>query len=291
MINIPETYQIIILVIVLLLIGYYALVLNKKVEGFGFIPSPSDIGNAIVDTGKKVGGAVVDTGKKAVDYGKDLAGNLLDSFPSVDDVFNPIKDWIRDHLLSKINEIKRKISELPETAKNKILEVLKQPISFVKDIIQKVGEIKDKVSGLPEIAKNKILGLLEKPISFVKNIVQNAKNVFTKVFNTIKNIITTMVNFIKDKLKPFIGDKLNFIKTFVMDKISPILNKTLGFVVNKLKKVWEIAINATGIPDLLQTGYYIALGFLVCGIALNSFSIFNHLMTPVKCHECSCTCD
>ena len=76
-----------------------------------------------------------------------------------------------------------------------------------------------------------------------------------------------------------------------MDKISPILNKTLGFVVNKLKKVWEIAINATGIPDLLQTGYYIALGFLVCGIALNSFSIFSHLVTPIKCRECSCTCD
>ncbi|SVA61889.1 uncharacterized protein METZ01_LOCUS114743, partial [marine metagenome] len=34
MINIPENYQIIILGIVLLLLGYYALVLNKKVEGF-----------------------------------------------------------------------------------------------------------------------------------------------------------------------------------------------------------------------------------------------------------------
>ena len=256
MINIPETYQIIILVIVLLLIGYYALVLNKKIEGFGLFGS---IGRAIVDTGKKVGGAVVDTGKKVggavVDTGKKAVDYVKDKLPSIDSVFNPIKDWINTHLLGKINEIKGKISGLPEKAKNKILEILEKPISFVKDLIQK------------------------------------AKDVFKKVYNTIKNVVTTMVNFIKDKLQPFIGDKLNFIKTFVMDKISPILNKTLGFVTDKLKKVWEIAINATGIPDMLQTGYYIALGFLVCGIALNSFSIFSYLITPVKCLECSCTCD
>ena len=238
MINIPENYQIIILVIVLLLLGYYALVLNKKVEGFGYV------GDALRSGYNTVKGGVSD----GVNF---LKGQL----PSIDSIFNPIKDWINNNLLNKINEIKNKISGLPEKAKNKILEILEKPISFVKDLIQK------------------------------------AKDVFKKVYNTIKNVVTTMVNFIKDKLQPFIGDKLNFIKTFVMDKISPILNKTLGFVTDKLKKVWEIAINATGIPDMLQTGYYITLGFLVCGIALNSFSIFSYLVTPVKCLECSCTCD
>jgi hypothetical protein len=233
MINIPETYQIIILVIVLLLLGYYALVLNKKVEGFGC--AWNDIGGCF----------------RWID---DLK-NQIKRYTNVDGIFNPIKEWINTNLLGKLTEIK------------------------------------DKISGLPEKAKNKILEILEKPISFVKDLIQKAKDVFKKVYNTIKNIITTMVNFIKDKLKPFIGDKLNFLKTFVMDKISPILNKTLGFVTDKLKKVWEIAINATGIPDMLQTGYYIALGFLVCGIALNSFSIFSYLITPVKCLECSCTCD
>tara|TARA_B100001971_G_scaffold215044_2_gene256743 strand:- start:10415 stop:11119 length:705 start_codon:yes stop_codon:yes gene_type:complete len=234
MINIPENYQIIILGIVLLLLGYYALVLNKKVEGFGC--GWSDPGACLREI-------------------RDLKNKLKNAIPSIDSVFNPIKDWFNNNLLNKINDIKNKISDLPEKAKNKILEILEKPISFVKDLIQK------------------------------------AKDVFKKVFNTIKNIVTTMVNFIKDKLQPFIGDKLNFIKTFVMDKISPILNKTLGFVTDKLKKVWEIAINATGIPDMLQTGYYITLGFLVCGIALNSFSIFSYLVTPVKCLECSCTCD
>jgi len=242
MINIPENYQIIILVIVLLLLGYYALVLNKKVEGFGFV---SSAWNA---TGGKAVNYVSDKGGKAVNYVKD-------KLPSIDDVFNPIKDWFNNNLLNKINDIKNKISDLPEKAKNKILEILEKPISFVKDLIQK------------------------------------AKDVFKKVFNTIKNTVATIVNFIKDKLKPFIGDKLNFIKTFVMDKISPILNKTLGFVTDKLKKVWEIAINATGIPDMIQTGYYITLGFLVCGIVLNCFNIFTYLLTPVKCRECSCTCD
>ncbi len=248
MINIAETYQIIILVIVLLLLGYYALVLNKKVEGFGLLGYLKKAGNTVVSGGKAVGGAIVSGGKKAV-------GAVADVLPSIDDVFNPIKDWINNNLLNKINEIKNKISGLPEKAKNKILEILEKPISFVKDLIEK------------------------------------AKDIFKKVYNTIKNIVTTMVNFIKDKLQPFIGNKLNFVKTFVMDKISPILNKTLGFVTDKLKKVWEIAINATGIPDMLQTGYYITLGFLVCGIALNSFSIFSYLVSPVKCLECSCTCD
>jgi len=242
MINIPENYQIIILGIVLLLLGYYALVLNKKVEGFGFVK------DAWGATGGKAVSYVSDKGGKAVNYVKD-------QLPSIDSVFNPIKDWINTNLLGKINEIKNKISGLPEKAKNKILEILEKPISFVKDLIEK------------------------------------AKDIFKKVYNTIKNIVTTMVNFIKDKLQPFIGNKLNFVKTFVMDKISPILNKTLGFVTDKLKKVWEIAINATGIPDMLQTGYYITLGFLVCGIALNSFSIFSYLVSPVKCLECSCTCD
>jgi len=243
MINIPENYQIIILGIVLLLLGYYALVLNKKIENFafGFL--------------RKAGKGIV-SGAKAVGDGISKGYNWVkDKLPSIDDVFNPIKDWFNDNLIDKIKDIKDKISELPEKAKDKILEILEKPISFVKDVIQK------------------------------------AKDVFKKVYNTIKNIVTTIVNFITDKIKPFIGNKLNFIKTFVMDKISPILNKTLGFVTDKLKKVWEIAINATGIPDILQTGYYITLGFLVCGIVLNCFNIFTYLLTPVKCRECSCTCD
>ena len=211
MINIPEKYQIIILVIVLLFIGYYALVLNKKVEGFGLF--------------------------------------------GVSDILNPVSNFITNNVLGPINDL----------------------ISKIKD--------------LPEQAKNKILGVLEKPISFVKNTIQQVRGFFEKVYRTLKSILEMFVGFIKKKLLPFFGDKLSVVKNIVMDKISPILEKTLDFVTGKLKKVWEIAINATGIPDMLQTGYYIALGFLICGIALNSYSIINVLFTPVKCYECNCTCN
>ena len=246
MINIPETYQIIILVIVLLLLGYYALVLNKKVEGFGW----SGIG--FVDDATDY---VKSAAEKAADLAKDLANSLYDLIPKPWEIFDKIRDWINSH------------------------------------VVRPVSDLTSKIKDIPEEAKNKILGVLEKPISFVKNIVQNAKNVFIKVYNTVKGIITTVINFIKDELMPFFGDKVNVIKDLVMDKISPILEKTLSFVTGRLKKVWEVAINATGIPDMLQTGYYIALAFLGFGIFLNTYSIYNHLMTPVKCLECNCACD
>ena len=100
MINIPENYQIIILGIVLLLLGYYALVLNKKVEGFGC--GWSDPGACLREI-------------------RDLKNKLKNAIPSIDSVFNPIKDWFNNNLLNKINDIKNKISDLPEKAKNKIL--------------------------------------------------------------------------------------------------------------------------------------------------------------------------